>query len=249
MLNAQYFTQLLFSAIAALISLSIHEFSHAFAAHKLGDPTARSLGRLSLNPLKHIDPIGALCMIFFRFGWAKPVPISARYFKNPKRDFAITALAGPLSNIITAVFSALLYLILYAIFRDVSFPTELSLAIVQNSLDFIYVLHIVNIGLAIFNLIPVPPLDGSRILNIVLPQKTYFKIMKYERTIYYVLIGWLLLGDAASRYLLSLPIINSNAPLSAFATYVSLSNILGVLINGLSNAIFSIFELIPFLSI
>ena len=248
MLNTQYFIQLLFSAIAALISLSIHEFSHAFAAHKLGDPTAKSLGRLSLNPLKHLDPIGALCMVFFRFGWAKPVPISPRYFKNPKRDFAITALAGPLSNLITAVFSALLYLILYASLRNVSFPTELALAIAQNTLDFIYVLHIVNVGLAIFNLIPVPPLDGSRILNVVLPPKTYFKIMRYERTIYYVLIGWLLLGDAASRYLLSLPIVSSNAVLSAVATYVSLSNILGVLINGLSNAIFSVFELIPFLS-
>ena len=187
-------------------------------------------------------------MVFFRFGWAKPVPINARYFKKPKRDFAITALAGPASNLITACFAALIYLIVYACLKDVGFENEFHLALAQNTLDFIYVFHIVNVGLAIFNLIPVPPLDGSRILNVVLPPKAYFGIMRHERTIYYVLIGWLLLGDAASRYLLTLPVIAANPALSAAATYVSLSNLLGILINGVSRAIFSIFELIPFLS-
>ena len=248
MINTSYLIQLLFSAIAALISLSIHEYSHAFAANKLGDPTAKSLGRLTVNPIKHLDPIGALCMVFFRFGWAKPVPISPRYFKNPKRDFAITALAGPLSNLITAVFSAFIYLLTYACLKNVRFANELTLNIAQNTLDFIWIFHIVNVGLAVFNLIPVPPLDGSRILNVVLPPKAYFGIMKHERTIYYALIGWLLLGDAASRYLLSLPLVASNGVLSAVATYVSLSNILGILIDGLSGAIFYLFELIPFLS-
>ena len=92
--------ELILTAVAVLITLSIHEFSHAYAAYKLGDNTAKNLGRLSINPIKHLDPIGALCMLFFRFGWAKPVPINPRNFKNPKRDFAISALAGPLSNLI-----------------------------------------------------------------------------------------------------------------------------------------------------
>ena len=186
-------------------------------------------------------------MVVFHFGWAKPVPIDPRHFKNPKRDFAITALAGPLSNLITAVFSALLYLGTYAVLKDVEFASELAFSIAKNSLEFIYILHIVNVGLAVFNLIPIPPLDGSRILNVILPQKTYFKIMRYERTIYYVFLGWLLLGDAASRYLLSLPIVSSSDVLTAVATFVSLSNILGIVISGVSSAIFFILELIPFL--
>ena len=95
---------LILSALATLITLSIHEFSHAFAAYKLGDNTAKYMGRLSINPLKHLDPAGALCMIFFRFGWAKPVPIDPRNFKNPKKDFALSALAGPLSNLILRFF-------------------------------------------------------------------------------------------------------------------------------------------------
>ena len=98
----------LLSAIAALISLTIHEYSHGYAAYKLGDPTAKALGRLSLNPIKHLDPVGAVCMLIFHFGWAKPVPINMRNFKNPRRDFAITALAGPLANLVMAFISAFL---------------------------------------------------------------------------------------------------------------------------------------------
>ena len=100
------FPTLILSVLAVIIALTVHEFSHGFIAYKLGDDTAKSLGRLTLNPLKHLDPIGALTMIFFRFGWAKPVPINPRNFKKPKRDFALTAVAGPMSNIILAFFSA-----------------------------------------------------------------------------------------------------------------------------------------------
>ena len=96
----------LLSALAALIVLSIHEFSHGYAAYKLGDPTAKLMGRLSLNPIKHLDPIGAIMMVIFHIGWAKPVPINAANFKKPKRDFAISALAGPLSNMILAFFAS-----------------------------------------------------------------------------------------------------------------------------------------------
>ena len=103
----------IFAALSALIALTVHEYSHGYAAYRMGDPTAKSLGRLTLNPLKHLDPIGALCMIFFRFGWAKPVPINPRYFKNPKRGFAIVALSGPVANLILSFFSAGLYLLFF----------------------------------------------------------------------------------------------------------------------------------------
>ena len=100
------------SALAVLITLTVHEYAHAYAAYKMGDPTAKNLGRLTLNPLKHLDPFGALCMLFLRFGWAKPVPINARNFKNPRRGFAISALAGPLVNLLIAFFSAPIFLLL-----------------------------------------------------------------------------------------------------------------------------------------
>ena len=103
-----------------LICLVVHEVSHGYMAMKLGDPTARNLGRLTLNPLKHLDPIGAICMLFFRFGWAKPVPINTRYFKKPRRDMALTALAGPVSNFIMAFAGVFIFCIsrtIYTYFR------------------------------------------------------------------------------------------------------------------------------------
>ena len=110
------------SALAVLIVLTVHEFSHAYAAYKLGDPTARNMGRLTLNPLKHLDPIGALFMLFFHFGWAKPVPINARNFKDPKKGFAISALAGPLVNIILAFVTSFIYILLFDAFSGI-FPS------------------------------------------------------------------------------------------------------------------------------
>lgn len=249
MFSTGYLITILLTTVAALITLSIHEYSHAYAAYKLGDPTAKSLGRLTVNPIKHIDPLGALCMVFLRFGWAKPVPINARYFKKPKRDFAITAFAGPLSNLITALFSAFVYLLSLALLRDVEFQAGFLFEFVKNTLNFFYIFHLVNVGIAIFNLIPVPPLDGSRILWVVLPTKTYFTIMKHERTIYYVFIGWLILGEMISSFLLRIPMISANPALSAFATYISLSNIIGLAIDGLSYLIFALLRLIPFLNV
>lgn len=237
------------TAVAVLITLTVHEYCHGYAAYKLGDPTAKSLGRLSLNPIKHIDPIGALCMVLFRFGWARPVPINPRYFKKPKRDFAITALAGPLSNIILAFLSAFLYLLTYQLLKDVKFGNNFLYSAAQNTLNFIFIFHAVNIGLAIFNLIPIPPLDGSRILNAVLPQKAYFAVMKYERTIYFVLIGWLLLGSYVSAFLLSIDFISASPILSSIAKFVSLTGLISEAIDGLSSLIFKLFQLIPFLKI
>ena len=240
-------SNIILSALATLIVLTIHEFSHAYAAYKLGDSTAKNMGRLSLNPIKHLDPIGALMMVFFHFGWAKPVPINARNFKNPKRGFAITALAGPLSNLVFAVLSAFIYLLLFALFRDIKFESEFLLNVAQTALDFFYIFHFINVGIALFNLIPIPPLDGSRILNIVLPPKTYFKIMRYERTIYLVLIGWLLLGNYAKRALLSIPLVAANPILSFIAGIFSLSDILGYFFSLVSRSIFNFWQLIPFL--
>lgn len=237
------------SALAVLITLSVHEYFHGYAAYKLGDPTAKSLGRLTLNPIKHLDPFGALCMVFFHFGWAKPVPINARYFKNPKRDFAITALAGPLSNLTLSFLAAFLYALTIKLFSGISVNNTFIYSLVQNTVSFIYIFHVVNIGIAIFNLIPIPPLDGSRLLCAVLPTKTYFAIMKYERTIYFVLIGWLFIGSYASSLLLSFDFMANNQVLSVFARILSLSGLLSDAIDGISNLFLKLFTSIPFLKV
>ncbi len=247
MVDIEYVFKLVLSALAALIVLSVHEYSHAFAAYKLGDPTAKNLGRMTLNPIKHFDPFGLICMIFFHFGWARPVPINARNFKKPKRDFAISALAGPLSNLIMAFISALIYLLLLKWFTSISFPNEFVFNLAYYTLTFIVSFHSINVGIAIFNLLPIPPLDGSRILNIVLPEKAYFSIMKYERQIYFVLVGWLLLGDFVADALLRIPMVAINPVLSFIAGLFSLSDILSSLFSLVSDGMISFWQLIPFL--
>ncbi len=174
------------SSLAVIfLTLPIHEFSHAFVATKLGDPTPKFQGRLTLNPFAHIDYIGALCIILFGFGWAKPVQINARYFKSPKWGMALSSLAGPLSNIVVAFISLIIYNALgFLPVSDITFAL----------LYFFYYLAQINVYLAVFNLIPIPPLDGSRILFSVLPQKYYFAVMRYERYIYIALLALLWLG-------------------------------------------------------
>ncbi len=173
-----------------LLALSGHEFAHGWMAWKLGDPTARNLGRLTLNPLKHLDPVGTLCMVFFGFGWARPVPINPRYFKNNRRDFALTALAGPAANFIMAFLGLLIAHILFCFYKafppSSAFGGKLWTAFLTMAESF----AILNISLGVFNLIPVPPLDGSRIFLVWLPAKYYFGVMKYER---YIQIGLMLL--------------------------------------------------------
>ncbi len=166
-----------------LFSLSFHEAAHAFMANKLGDPTARNLGRTSLNPIKHIDPFGFLAMLVIGFGWAKPVPINARRFENPRRGMALSSLAGPVSNLILAVGFALLAGGTNLLWKYLIPMTETNWNIVNYVFLFFYYGIYLNISLAIFNFIPVPPLDGSRILSVVLPPKYYFGIMRYERYI------------------------------------------------------------------
>ena len=178
----------------ALIALSVHETAHGYVAYRLGDPTARNLGRLTLNPVKHLDPIGFLCMILGGFGWAKPVPVNARYFKNPRRGMAITGIAGPISNILLASFFALIYEILFALLKDVRFTSELAFNIALISLQFFSLAAYLNVALAIFNMIPIPPFDGSRLLYAFLPPKAYFGVMKYERYIMIALLIMLFIG-------------------------------------------------------
>ena len=186
--------QFLFVVPCVLIALTFHEFAHGYMAYKLGDPTAKNLGRLTLNPLKHLEPIGTICMIFFHFGWAKPVPINSRYFKKPRRDMALTAAAGPIMNFILAFFGVLVCRILTKIF--VAFPAQSDFVyyIQYAALTLFSYFHMLNLSLGVFNLIPIPPLDGSRIFYIFLPQKWYFGVMKYEKYIQLALLVLLWTG-------------------------------------------------------
>lgn len=151
-----------------LIASTVHEYAHGWAAYKLGDPTAKAAGRLTLNPLKHIDPIGALCMILFRFGWSKPVPINEYNFERREVDTALTALAGPVSNILLALLTGLVNLI----FK----PDPSSIFSV-----ILMVFASINISLAVFNLLPIPPLDGHKIVRALLPKKLRYYWEKLEK--------------------------------------------------------------------
>ncbi len=198
---------------AMLLSLSIHESAHGWMANKLGDPTARNLGRITINPLKHLNPLGALSMLIFGVGWANPVPINSRYFKKPKRDMALTAIAGPLSNLAQGfVATALMFVGTRLFFGSIGYAGSDGMffyyfskiidgtmieKIVCILFALLWIYATLNFSLALFNLIPIPPFDGSRLAFVFLPDKFYFGIMKYER---YIMIGFLALfyffGDA-----------------------------------------------------
>lgn len=175
--------------IILFLAITVHEFAHGMAAYKLGDPTAKYEGRLTLNPLSHMDPIGAVCMVLFRFGWAKPVPINPMYFRDRKRDTAITAAAGPLSNILMAFISA----VLIAPFMILIKP-NFSNVITYFIEKLLYECAYLNIYFAAFNLIPFPPLDGSKILGAFLSQENYMKLLQYERFAYPLLIIFMISG-------------------------------------------------------
>ena len=175
-----YLFSILITLPAVLLVIIIHECAHGYAAYRLGDPTAKRMGRLTLNPLKHLDPIGTLCMVFFHFGWARPVPVNPSYFRDPKKGMALTALSGPLVNILTAFLAVPLYLLVakaYYLHYEAAFLSTF-LYVLWN---FLYYLHAVSIGLALFNLIPIPPLDGSQILFALLPARQYNMLMRYQR--------------------------------------------------------------------
>lgn len=162
---------------AALLAIIFHEISHGYVAYLLGDRTAKNSGRLTLNPIQHMEPLGLLCMILFGFGWAKPVPVNPYFFKNRKLGMALVSIAGPVSNLLMAVLS--MSVILAVSLFDIE--SRALLGALNVVLEFFLVFAILNIGLAVFNLIPIPPLDGSKILFSLLPRRAYGFILKYER--------------------------------------------------------------------
>ncbi|MGM9630774.1 site-2 protease family protein [Butyricicoccus sp.] len=176
--------ELLISIPAVLLCLSVHEAAHGFAANALGDPTAKNAGRLTLDPIHHLDPIGTICLLLFHVGWAKPVPVDVRYFKKPRRDIALVSLAGPLSNFLLA----LIALFLQRIFMSGSSTILLAIGL------FCYSTAVMSIGLGVFNLIPVPPLDGSKILFSFLPYQAELKFARYQQYIQFGVLILLFLG-------------------------------------------------------
>ena len=174
-----------------LLCLTVHETCHGLAAYALGDPTAKERNRLSLNPLHHIDWLGLAAMFLCGFGWAKPVPVDMRYFKNPRRGMAITALAGPASNFLLAL------VLLFSASRMYrwALPAEGPAA---RLFTFLLTTAVLSIGLGLFNLLPIPPLDGSKVLFALLPERAYYTLMRYERygMMVLLLLVWLNVGGS-----------------------------------------------------
>ncbi len=188
------FTQWIVRIPVLLFAITIHEYAHGWVAYRLGDPTAKQMGRLSFNPITHIDPLGAICLFLLNFGWAKPVPIDMRYFKNLRRDTILVSLAGPAANFIVAVIAGMLI-------RNIYFPSQL------YQMTLVYLL-IMNLGLGLFNLIPIPPLDGSHILENLLPPAAAMKYDRIKRYGPFILIGVIMLDNFAHTGILNMLLLH-----------------------------------------
>lgn len=208
-----FFISICVTLFVVFCTMPVHEFAHAYAAHKLGDDTARLSGRLTLNPFAHIDISGLVLIVLFGFGYAKAVPVNPRNFKDSKKGMALTAIAGPISNLIMA-FAFLAIGDTMAVFLTGSAAVAIS--------TFFELAGVININLAVFNLLPIPPLDGSRILGLLIPDRYYYKIMRYERQIMLVIFVLLFLGFLTK-------------PLQILSNFVY---------NGMNDIIFSILRLV-----
>ncbi len=187
-------------------TMPIHEYAHALIATKLGDETPRLSGRLTLNPLAHVDLLGALMIFLCGFGYAKPVSVNPRNFKDPKKGMALTALAGPISNLLMGFFFVFLSVLVQTVFY------KLDMMLLYPMVSFLYFAAAINVNLAVFNLLPIPPLDGSRILQLLIPAKHYYKFLQYER--YVVIVVFILILSGV----LSTPLaIISNLILNLFS--------------------------------
>ncbi|MBP3686502.1 MAG: site-2 protease family protein [Clostridia bacterium] len=194
------FYQFILPLPAILIALTVHEVCHGYIAYKCGDPTAAVTGRLSFNPMRHIDPIGFISLMLIGFGAARPVQVNPRNFNHPRRDMALVALAGPISNLLLAFVGSLLWF-LYLIYL---YPAmAIGSAFLIGLADAIYYLLMyfcyINVGLCLFNLIPLPPLDGSHVVLACLPGKFYWKARRLEKACYYILLGLILASLVADR--------------------------------------------------
>ena len=187
-LDWSYLLDIALSVLPALICITLHECAHGLAAYRLGDDTAKRMGRLTLDPLKHIDIIGLAMMVLFRFGWAKPVPVDMRKFKNPKRDMAVTAAAGPLMNVILCLAA----LFLYGLTAPGAFYRGGALYYLNEGL---YLTAYLSLALALFNIIPIPPLDGSKVLYSFISDRAYMQLMRYERYGMIALLALIVLSD------------------------------------------------------
>ncbi len=172
-MNIDFLTSTLQRLFAVVLCLTVHETAHGFAAYLLGDRTAKQEGRLSLNPLRHVDLVGLALLFTAGFGWAKPVPVDPRHFRDPKKGMAVTALAGPASNFLLAMLLLLICKVIYLY----SNPGTVLVTVFYTLL---YAVQL-SIGLGLFNLLPIPPLDGSKILAVILPDRVYYTLMRYER--------------------------------------------------------------------
>ncbi len=202
---------LLYSLPGIFLALSFHELGHGYVAYKLGDHTAKSMGRLSMNPLHHVDPAGFLVLLLFGFGWAKPVMIDYRNLKKPKRDVALVSLAGPVANFLLGWLCYLLYVLA---FYALGFVTqEWMFDLLNGVFSILYYAVLLNVRFGLFNLIPVPPLDGSKILYSFLPSKIVLKIAPYERYCWILLIALLYFG------VLSVPLSFLSSQILAFYSF------------------------------
>ena len=193
---------LLLAVPAILIALTFHEYAHAYVAFRLGDPTAKHMGRLTLNPLAHLDPMGTIMIFLIHFGWAKPVPVDPRYLGNPKRDLMWISAAGPLMNMALALVSG----ILLRVFMAIGFANTYARSPASIIFQMLYFSLYINLALAFFNLLPIPPLDGSKILAGLLPNRYAHTLYMIETKGPMILFGIIMFGWVTGFHVLGVVI-------------------------------------------